>query len=325
MSSAENQLAAPPARGVRLPWHQLPEQVRQAIQHAAGSPIVEVTERTGGFSPGIAARLELADGTSRFVKATSTELNPDSYRIYEMEAEIAGALPAGVPTPRLLGRLTAGSWIALLFEYAPGRPPLEPWDAGELRAVLDLIAELPGLLAPSRMPVPTAAELFGRAFHGWRRLAAEEQPLAGRLPHGDWIDRNLAALAELEAGWADAVAGDSLVHADLRADNLLIDGNRIWVLDWPWACRAQPWFDLLGMLPSVLMQGGPPAEPIVAEHPVFAGADPAAVTAVLAALIGYFLRQGLQPAPPGLPTLRAFQLGQGAAALPWLRQRTGWR
>lgn len=315
----------PPAQGVRLPWRQLPPELRDAIERSAGHPITGVTERSGGFSPGVAARLELSDGTSRFVKATSAELNSDSYRIYEMEAEIAGALPAGVPAPRLLDRLTFGSWIALLFEYVPGRPPREPWDDRELRAVLGLVAELPALLASDSVPAPTAAEQFGSSFRSWRRLCDAHQPLAGRLPHGDWIDRNLAGLAELEAGWADALAGDSLVHADLRADNLLLDGNQIWVLDWPWACRAQPWFDLLGMLPSVLMQGGPPAERIVAEHPVFAGVEPAAVTAVLAALIGYFLRQSLQPAPPGLPTLRAFQFGQGAAGLPWLIERTGWR
>lgn len=323
MANSESVSAAPPARGVRLPWRQLPAELREAIERAAGSPLAGVTERTGGFSPGIAARLELSDGTSRFIKATSSELNPDSYQIYQMEAEIAGALPAGVPAPRLLDRLTVGSWIGLLFEYVPGRPPLEPWHDRELRAVLDLIAELPRLLAADSVPAPTVVEQFDTSFQGWRRLSDEQRPLAGRLPHGDWIDRNLAALVELEAGWADAVAGDSLVHADLRADNLLLDGDRIWVLDWPWACRAQPWFDLLGMLPSVLMQGGPPAEQIVAEHPVFAGVEPAAVTSVLAALIGFFLRQSLQPAPPGLPTLRAFQLGQGAAGLPWLMARTG--
>jgi aminoglycoside phosphotransferase (APT) family kinase protein len=120
------------------------------------------------------------------------------------------------------------------------------------------------------------------------------------------------------------VAGDSLVHADLRADNLLLAGDRVWVVDWPWACLAQPWFDLLGMLPSVVMQGGPPAARIAAEHPVFADAEPAGVTAVLAALIGFFLRQSMQPAPPNLPTLRAFQRGQGMAGLPWLIERTGW-
>ena len=41
----------------------------------------------------------------------------------------------------------------------------------------------------------------------------------------------------------------------------------------------------------------------------------------LAGLTGYFLRSSLNPAPPGLPTLRPFQRAQGDAALEWLRKR----
>jgi hypothetical protein len=36
------------------------------------------------------------------------------------------------------------------------------------------------------------------------------------------------------------------------------------------------------------------------------------------------LAAALTPAPPGLPTLRSFQLGQGLVAREWLRRRTGW-
>lgn len=315
----------PPARGVRMPWRRLPERVRQAIEQAAGAPIERVVERPGGFSPGVAARLRLRDGSSRFVKATGGDLNPDSYRIYQMEAAITAGLPERVPAPRLLDTVEVDGWLALLFEFLPGRPPRQPWRPGELRSVLNALAELPGLLTPSPLPVPTAAEQFGDSFHGWRRLAQDRQAgLLERLPFGSWVDDRLLELADLEAGWEQAVAGDCLVHADLRADNLLLGGDRVWVVDWPWACRAQPWLDLLGMLPSIVMQGGPPAAGIAAEHPVFAGADPAAVTSVLAALTGYFLRQSMQPAPAGLPTLRAFQRAQGIAVLPWLVERTGW-
>jgi hypothetical protein len=45
----------------------------------------------------------------------------------------------------------------------------------------------------------------------------------------------------------------------------------------------------------------------------------------LDALTGMFLWVAGLPDPPGLPTLRAFQRGQGEAALAWLRRRTGWR
>jgi len=340
MSTPEDRSAAPPARGVRLPWRELPAPVRETVEGSLPSPLAGVTDVAGGFSPGGAARLQLSDGTSRFVKATSSELNEGSHRIYRMEAGIAAALPERVPAARLLGNIEVDSWIVLLFEYLPGRPPRQPWQAAELRSVLQLLAELPGLLTPSPLPAPTAAQQFGEDLRGWRQLLAErdagasarspfgERPFGdwafGDWAFGDWVDRHLDALADLEAGWEQAVAGDSLVHADLRADNLLIGEDRVWVVDWPWACLAQPWFDLLGMLPSIVMQGGPPAASIAAEHPVFADADPAAVTTVLAALVGYFLRQSLQPAPPGLPTLRAFQRAQGMAALPWLIERTGW-
>ena len=55
-----------------------------------------------------------------------------------------------------------------------------------------------------------------------------------------------------------------------------------------------------------------------------AGADPLAVTTALAAFAGFLLGGARLPDPPGLPTLRAFQLGQGLVALDWLRRRTGW-
>lgn len=70
-------------------------------------------------------------------------------------------------------------------------------------------------------------------------------------------------------------------------------------------------------------KAGRPPQAIFDDHPVARGADQAAVTATLAALTGFFLHTGRQPAPPGLPTVRAFQLAQGRAALTWLRDRTG--
>jgi hypothetical protein len=95
-------------------------------------------------------------------------------------------------------------------------------------------------------------------------------------------------------------------------------------VDWPWACVGAAWVDLLLLLPSVTMQGGPDPEATFAAHPVAAGVDPRAVTTALAAWAGFLVEGSRQPPPPGLPTLRAFQLGQGLVALDWLRRRTGW-
>ena len=96
------------------------------------------------------------------------------------------------------------------------------------------------------------------------------------------------------------------------------------MVDWPWAGIGAAWVDLLLLLPSVRAQGGPQPEPLFGRHPVTRGVDPDAVTAVLAALAGYLVRESRQPPPPGLPTLRAYQQAHSRPALAWLRQRTGW-
>jgi len=43
----------------------------------------------------------------------------------------------------------------------------------------------------------------------------------------------------------------------VRADNLLIADDKVFVLDWPWARTSASWIDLLLMAPGVAMQGGP--------------------------------------------------------------------
>ncbi|MDF5751472.1 hypothetical protein [Spongiactinospora sp. TRM90649] len=48
------------------------------------------------------------------------------------------------------------------------------------------------------------------------------------------------------------------------------------------------------------------------------------MTAALAGFTGFLLWKSGEPDPPGLPTVRAFQRGQGAVALDSLRLRTGW-
>ncbi|MEV0824615.1 aminoglycoside phosphotransferase family protein [Nonomuraea rubra] len=302
----------PPATGSRVPWHEVHPKVRAAVEEFLGEPVAEAVTQPGGFSPAAAVRVRTTGGRRAFVKAVGPEPNADSVRIYRSELRIAAALPAHVPAPRLLTGFELDGWVTLVFEDVEGRHPAMPWRRDELDRVLAAVAEMSAALTPAPIDAPGIEEVFGGPFTGWRRLLDEDT--GGLDP---WILRHLGELAELESGWARAAAGDSLVHADLRADNILLSGERVYVVDWPWACRAAPWFDRVTLLPSVGMQGGPPP------HELFTDGDPA-VTAVVAALTGYFVRQTRQPGPPGLPTLRAFQRAQGVVALDWLKRRTGW-
>ncbi|OKJ71652.1 aminoglycoside phosphotransferase family protein [Streptomyces sp. CB02460] len=308
---------APPAQGVRHPWSGLPAPVRAAVEDILGAPVTEARSQSGGFSPGVAARLRLANGRRAFVKAVSAEVNADSPDLHRAEARVTASLPTHAPVPRLLGSYDDGTCVALVLEDIDGRQPRVPWDRTELDRVLAAVGDLARTLTPAPAEVPAVAELKGRMFTGWRTLHAA----GGDARLHPWAADRLTVLAELESRWAEAAAGDTLAHGDLRADNILLTRDRTVFVDWPHAVRAAPWFDLLVMLPCVAAQGGPDPDALFTAHPLGRDADPDAVTAVLAAVAGYFAEHALRPAPPGLPTLRAFQAAQGAAALTWLRQR----
>jgi aminoglycoside phosphotransferase len=304
--------------GMRLGWQQTPARVRAAIQSRLGAEVVDAVSQPGGFSPGLAARRRLADGRRVFVKAISADRTPMGPSSYRAEARITAALPPSVPAPRLLWSYDDGDWVALVLEDIDGHPPAQPWRPEELDRVLAALAALAVDLTPTPVGAPAVTDGWAESRTGWRRLAtAGDRRLAEVAP---WAWAHLDRLAELEARWSQAAAGATLLHGDLRADNLLLTPSRVVLVDWPHACVGAAWIDLLFMLPSVAMQGLDP-EPVFTRHPVGRRVDADAVTAVLAAIAGFFVSASLEPAPPGLPTLRGFQLAQGQAALTWLRRR----
>jgi len=81
---------------------------------------------------------------------------------------------------------------------------------------------------------------------------------------------------------------------------------------------------VIAWAPSVVLEGGPPPEELLARHVPPVPVDADVITVLLAAVSGFFLERSLRPPPPGLPTIRAFQAAQGEVALAWLRRRTGW-
>ena len=254
-----------------------------------------------------------------FVKAVGTPLNPESPGIHRREAAVTAALPDAVPVPRLRGTYDDGDWVALVFDEVDGRMPHSPWVAAELRLVTGAVTSLARSLTPCPLPSPRLArDEIGEDMLCYRELAAD--PPADLDP---WERRHLDRLAGLAASALDVVDGDTLVHYDLRADNLLLAGDRVWFVDWPWAFRGAAWLDTVMLLKDAAFHRHDP-EPFLAGHPLLNGVDPWNVTAFVAGLAGYFATASRRPAPPGLRTVRAFQQAQHATTLAWVRRRTGW-
>jgi Ser/Thr protein kinase RdoA (MazF antagonist) len=218
-----------------------------------------------------------------------------------------------VPAPRLRGTAESGSWFALVVDDVDGAQPALPWRDGELDAVLAAVDRLADTLTPAPVAVPALSEYLDADFTGWRILA---QAPDDRLD--PWSRARLPELAGLEATWATHAAGDTLLHGDVRADNLLLTRDGVTFVDWPHACRGAAFFDLVGFAPSVTMQGGPEPTALLARSRTGRAASRDALAAVVCALAGYFTEHALRPAPPGLPTVRAFQAAQGEVARRWL-------
>ncbi len=252
-----------------------------------------------------------------FVKAVSADANPRTPAMHRREGQALAALAGtAVRAPRLHGMVDEGPWVLLVTEAVPGRNPELPWTREGIAALVDCLDHLSTAGTPCPVDLEPVTELFADNFSGWRSLAAMDNP--GALPA--WVLENLPRLAQLERDWTAAATGDSLVHADVRGDNLIVEGRRGVLVDWPNASVGSPLFDVVTAAPGVAMQGGPFPDDFVAMTRAGAGADHDQVLRLVVAVTGYFVHRSQQPPPPGLPTVRAFQAAHATVALPWLEE-----
>lgn len=307
----------------RITWPDLPEGLQRRIESALGSAVVTHVGQSGGFSPGVADRLVLADGRRVFCKAVSEQLNADSHQLYQRELSVNGLLPPGVPSPRLqhgFAHAGDGDWIVLLFDDIEGRHPARPWQAEQVDAALASLDRLARVGTPCPEGVPDAAKLLGWDLTQCWALVAEAPP-ASLDP---WIGAHLDELAAAGARAAGALAsGDTLCQLDARADNMLIDSaETVWLVDWPWGCRGPAWLDtaFFGMF-ACPDTDGVELNAVINAHASRHGGTPDQVTDVWAGELGYYVHMAEQPPPPNLPTIRAFQARMRDALTAAVRDR----
>ncbi|WP_063002732.1 phosphotransferase [Nocardia mikamii] len=284
-----------------------------------GAGVVEAETQSGGFSHGVAVRALLTDGRRVFIKAIDAD--DGLAQMYRTEGRTAAQLPEAIPTPSLHASFDVEGWFVMVFDDVAGHHPRLDRD-DERAAVLTTVEALRRLLTPNPiLGVPTFAEVYGPELNTWQRFAEEGPP----MDLDEWSSRNLARLASLEASWPGYVAGSTLLHTDLRPDNMLrrVDGSVV-VIDWAWPCVGASWVDLAALVPSLAACGVDP-DPILATHPATRDVAPVAVDAILCGVLGYWERTLRRPTPPRAPHLYRYRLEAARVTRQWLRRRVHWR
>ncbi|MGI5286861.1 phosphotransferase [Nonomuraea polychroma] len=308
-------------RTQRRDWTELPVIVSREVEYRLGSAVQDFEERQGGFSLGVLGVATLATGDQVFIKA----IRDDAANVHDYRTEmvVAGALPQTVPTPGLRFACEPAGWLLLCFDVAPGALPHEPWWPDELSAALEALAVCARELTPSPIGgLPTLAEQMAGRCETWREL--ERNGVWGGVTvdsMGEWERKHLSRLASIEAMWSELAVGDTLLHFDLRFDNILVSPRgTAHIIDWGRACIGPAWVDLVCLLLQSDLGDLDPEE-IFSGNPVGEAAEPEQVDAFLVALASYWTHTASLPGLAHAPHLRDRREYSRRATIGWLQRR----
>jgi hypothetical protein len=311
------------ATAVRDSWSTLPPYVQERITAELGGEPADIRMAGGGFSGGFAARVRAETGAELFIKAAGSD-RPFSLAACRQEARVNPALPQGVPAPHLEFAADFEDWIVLGFEVVDGRAPTLPMSRRDLDLMLDAWAKAAAALTPAPQALLDLGVSAVPIDHNLRQFtgiaAGDADPFQLPPVFEDRIDQ----LAELEKDIDTALTADSVMHFDLRPDNMILGADQAWICDWNWVQVHSTWFDTACFL--VAAHGdGHDADALFRAHPTAAGVTPDQLDTALASITGYYLGRAAEPPIADVsPYMRAHQRWSGLVAADWLAQRRGW-
>jgi Ser/Thr protein kinase RdoA (MazF antagonist) len=211
--------------------------------------------------------------------------------------------------PTMLAWDEAGEYPFLVLEDLSGAVWQAPWTPARITQVLNTLQQVAATPPPAAL---ASLETRRPVLSGWADVALDPTAFLGlHLCSAAWLTHALDTLVTVEA--KAPLAGEELVHFDVRSDNLCFVADRVVLVDWNWACRGNGRVDIAAWLPSLHLEGGPLPETILPDEPSLA-----------AAISGYFAARAGRPARNAQEVrIRAIQLAQLRAALPWVVRALG--
>jgi aminoglycoside phosphotransferase (APT) family kinase protein len=301
-------------------FRDIPAAILDKISALCGAPVSDGAIVHGGFSAAANFMLTLANGRKVFAKGNHP--GDESHGAQNLRQELAVYENAPVLreiSPRPVGVVGDGDedgWMLGLWEWIDHGPlpdlaatleTLEKWQRADIPALNECREQsyISGFFSPERK---------------WRRLGDEMKVresflslFADRGMAEAWLGRHLPVLLALQDAVADLRAPEGPLHGDLRADNIFPgQDGRVYIVDWPNACRGPLAFDLVMLGASLEMQGRHFVENMLHGQPRDACLIMAAV------LSGYFAESAGRAVPEKLPRLRWMQKSMLTSLLSYL-------
>jgi hypothetical protein len=281
--------------------------IEERIAALAGRAVGSVESIAGrGYTPARRLRVMFDDGSTVFAKVAVNE-NTAAWLAAEhlVYSQVEGSF-----LPRFIGYDADEPAVLLLEDLTAARWP-PPWPDGSIALVLAALDKIAGTWPPHG--VLSIEAYRDEVLGGWGLVAQDPGPfLSFGFCSSAWLAEALPTLRE--AAETAPIEGDSLVHFDVRSDNIALLEQRAVIVDWNWACIGNPVLDVATWLPSLHVEGGPPPEELLPDCPP---GFPAFLAGFWAARIG------LPPPPGAAPGLRDLQLAQLGVVLPWAVRALG--
>lgn len=305
-------------KGGRPPYEGLPTPLQRWVERELGSSVASSSTQSGGFSPGVAARVVTSSGMRAFIKAIATERHGPTARLHRREVEAMSAIPRSPYVPGLYATYDDGNWVALLLEDIDGRHPAA-WVESDLRRVAAAVTSLSSAFTPSPWREAEPLQQTRRVrTRWWARADVEGLP--------DWVCKHRAELIALDQRTPSIVEGHTLCHRDLQAENIFITkAGHVRFIDWAWACKAPVWADTMQLACNVASIRSPrELDTLITTSPHTAPVDPSILTAYLVNLAGSAYAKAQQSGSDTIPALQAFRRARVDVLLGWIRHRLGW-
>ena len=266
------------------------------IERLVGARVESYKRVEGGYTPALRLLCRTSQG-SFFAKVGTT---PATCAGLSREIRVYNSL-SGDFMPRLLASEDGETEPILVIEDLSAQHWPPPWDERHVELTLAQIDAMHN----ARAHVETFAQAHGTLGSNWRTVAADPSPfLSLGLADGVWLEAALPTLVSYEESCP--TEGDSLIHWDLRSDNICVAEKRAIFIDWNGACLSNPRLDLGFWLPSLAYEAGIKPETILPDAPE-----------VAAWVSGFFAARAGLPQISDAPRVRHVQRRQLSTALPW--------